>query len=193
LPDKFLCRCKFIFDYNSLQGSNLKADFEALVTRGDYIEMPFSEIEVQALMRYIAQDGWQKEVTEYLIKNFNTNGLIRMNLRTQWKAFKTYEYAIKNNLDWKEELKHEMSNVSRIRGVLYSLIGNRVVKTTELKKLLLRHELVCTLRTADTKINEWIYTEELFKVSEGDRDYLVCINDVRDDMRKAHQEGGMLL
>lgn len=179
LPDKFVCRCKFIFDYNNLFGMQLKDDFEALVTRGDYKELPFSDDDMKKLLRMIARTDEEKEVTEAIIKEFKTNGVVKLNLRTQWKAFKTYHYCKKNNLDWKKELKQELQNVSRNRSMLYTLIGNKAVRTTELKQLLLKNEYVSTIRTADRKIQEWLYLEELYKVSGEDRNFYICINNIK--------------
>jgi len=176
LPDKFICRCKFIFDYNNLVGLQLREDFEALVTRGDYIDIPFCNEDLQKVMKLIAKEDWQKEVTNFVIHNFQQNGMIKLNLRAQWKAFKTYEYAKKNNLDWKKELKTELENISKTRILLYSLIGNKAVRTKELKQLLLRNEIVSSLRTADRRINEWLYLDELFKWSGEDRNFIICIN-----------------
>jgi hypothetical protein len=179
LPDQFLCRSKFIFDYNNLHGSGLEADFEALTSRGDYVELAFCDEEIQTIMRLIAEEPWQKEVTEYLISGYKESGLFRLNLRTQYKAFKTYNYSQANNLDWKKELSDELSRNNKTRALLYSLIGNKAVRCAELKKKLLRLELVHTIRTADNKINEWLYTEELWKVSEEDTNFCVCINPIR--------------
>jgi len=179
LPNRFLCKCKFIFDYNNLFGAQLKEDFEALTSRGDYLELPFSDDDVKQIMRLIAKEDWEKEVTEYIIGNFEANGMIKLNLRTQWKAFRTYGYAQKNKLDWKNELENELRNISRIRAMLYTLIGAKAIRTADLKRILLKQEILPTLRTADRKINDWLYLEELYKVSEGEKDFYVCINDLK--------------
>jgi hypothetical protein len=132
--------------------------------------------DIKKIMLVIAKEDWQKETTAFIIKNFESNGLVRLNLRTQWKAFRTYEYSKANNYDWKTELASEMKNISKVRGLLYSLIGNRAVTTADLKRLLLRHELVGTLRTADNKINEWLFTEELFQWTPQEKNFKVGIN-----------------
>jgi hypothetical protein len=85
LPDMFIFKGKLIFDYNEIGPLQLKEDFEALVSRGDFIELAFSNEDIACIMRAIAQSDWQKEVTEYLMKSFD--GLL--NLRHQWKAFQT--------------------------------------------------------------------------------------------------------
>lgn len=179
LPDRFLCKAKFIFDYNTVFGLQLKDDFEALASRGDYIEMAFSSDDIKNIMRLIAKEPWQKEVTEYVIGQFEANAVVKLNLRTQWKAFRTYEYSINNKLEWKKELEGELKNMSRIRAMLYTLIGLNPVRTADLKRLMLRQEVVPTLRTADRLINDYLFLEELFKVSEGEKNFYVCINDLQ--------------
>ena len=176
MPDRFLCKCKFIFDYNNLFGSQLQGDFEALSSRGDYKEMPFSDEDVKKIMRLIAKTDWQKEVTETVINEFEANGKVKLNLRTQWKGYRTYEYAKKNGIEWKKELKDDMKNMSRIRAMLYTLIGIKAVRTADLKRRLMKEELVATLKTADRRINDWLYLEELYKHGEGDKNFYVCIN-----------------
>lgn len=160
LPDRFVCKCKFIFDYNNIQ-NNMRDDFEALISRGDFIEFALSTKEMQHIMRSIAKTPEEKDVTEYVIENFKGSGLIRLNLRTQWKAMNTYKYALDNGLNWQEEITGELNRVSKIRAMLYGLIGNEAVRKVELKKLLIKHELVNSIRMAEMKIQEWIFTEEL--------------------------------
>lgn len=162
LPDRFICRCKFIFDYNNIQ-NNMRDDFEALIGRGDFIEFALSTKEIQFIMRTIAKTDAEKEVTEFIIKNFRGSGLIRLNLRTQWKATNTYNYATTRGLDWKEEIGNELKKISKIQSMLYALIGEEAVRRVELKKLLIRHELVASIRQADVKIREWLFIEELFE------------------------------
>jgi len=176
LPDKFLCKCKFIFDYNNLFGIQLKEDFEAFATRGDYKELPFSDEDVKKIMKLVAKTDKEKEVTEFLISKFEANAVVKLNLRTQWKAVKTRDYSEKNGLDWKKELEEELNNVSKIRAMLYTLIGTKAIKTADLKRILLRREIMPSLRTCSRKINEWLYLEELYKWSEADKNFFVCIN-----------------
>jgi len=55
------------------------------------------------------------------------------------------------------------------------LMGNKSMRTAELKKLILKYGIVNTMRTADNKVNDWILTEELFKWSEEERNYYVAL------------------
>ena len=177
LPDKFLFKGKIIFDYNSLNGLQFKEDFEALVSRGDFVELAISVKDVSEIMRQIAVSPEQKEVTEFVISNYEFTGMNLLNLRTQHKAFQTFEYATKNKLNWKTEIKEELqSAISPIRAMIYNLIGNTAVRTSELKKMLYKSNLVGTMRTADNKINEWLQIEELFKRSTEDRNFFIAIN-----------------
>ena len=189
LPDYFECHSRLIFDYNKIQEMKLRDDFEALVSRGDFEEFYMSEAEISSVMRLIAKTDKEKMITEFIIKNFQANGLFRLNLRTQYKAFKTYGWAVRNELNWKEELIEELKNVSPIRSLLYSLIGPKKVKRTELKKRLLKHQIVSTMKTADRRINDWLFIDELFKVSMDERDYFVCINENQKAQIEAKFEG----
>jgi len=178
LPDKFVCRCSFIFDYNTITGLSLKEDFEALKNRGDFKQLVISDVEMKAIMREIAKTDIEKEVTEFLIKNFNENGRVKINLRTQYKSFQTYKFAKKMKLDWKTEIIEEMSDdISEVRGLLYSLIGNKAIKTKELKQMLLRKGIATGIRNADRKINQWLFTNELYKWDNSERNFYVGINE----------------
>lgn len=174
LPDRFVCRCRFIFDYNNIQNT-MRDDFEALMGRGDFIEFALSTKELEHIMRCIAKSNEEKEVTEFVIANFKGSGLVRLNLRTQWKAINTYKYATSQKLDWKEEIKSELQRVSKIRALLYALIGNEAVRKVDLKKLLIRHELVPSIRMAEYKIKEWIFTDELYELSPDERNGYVSL------------------
>ena len=176
LPDTFVCKCKFIFDYNNLPRTPLRDDFEALISRGQFIELAFCEDEIKNILSIIAKDGWEKEVTDYLVNNYKSNGLYRLNLRTQHRAFKTYQFAIDKGIDWKQELETEFKNNNKVRALIYSLIGNKVIKTAELKKLMLKFEIVNTLRTADNHVNKWLLTEELYPHSVDGKNILVGLN-----------------
>jgi len=174
LPDRFVCKCKFIFDYNNIQNT-LRDDFEALISRGDFLEFTLSPKEMENIMRQIAKTPEEKSITDFVISTFKGSGLIRLNLRTQWKAINTYKYAISQGLDWKEEIKMELSRVSRVRALLYGLIGNEAVRKVELKKLLLKHELVTSVRVAEMRIQEWIFTDELFTWGTDERNGFVSL------------------
>lgn len=177
LPDKFFCKCKFIFDYNNLTGTKLKEDFEALVSRGDFIELPLNDDQICEVMKLIAKTKEENDVTDFLVDNFSATGRFRLNLRTQWKAINTYNFCKKNGLDWKKELVEELQNTSKTRTLLYSLIGRKAVSRVELKKALMRQEVVNNLRAADRKITEWLFMEELFSWSpETERNPKLSIN-----------------
>jgi hypothetical protein len=64
-------------------------------------------------------------------------------------------------------------------------MGTKAMRTTELKKLLLRFEMVSTERTSSRKINEWLLTEDLFRVSAEERNFFVCINPI--ELKSAQQ------
>lgn len=178
LPDEFECHSSFVFDYNNVStlSRKLRLDFEALVSRGDYIEMSFSNEDVKHIMRLIAKDDPEKKkVTEFVINNFDSGGLFRLNLRNQFKAIQTYNYAKGNDLDWRMQIIDELNNMSDVQAMLYSLIGSDEVRTSKLKKLLMKHGIVETKRTSDRRVKDWLFMGELKKVSRENRDFKVSL------------------
>jgi hypothetical protein len=91
----------------------------------------------------------------------------------------TREYAEKVNKDWKNEVGSELNVMTKNRNLLYTLIGNKAVRTTELVKILMKKEVLNCVRTCHRKIQEWLFLEDLYKVSAEDRDYFICINPIR--------------
>jgi len=180
LPNRFLFTGKIIFDYNEINGIVLEDDFNALQTRGDFLEIAFSLEDIKQMMKLIATEPKQKEVTGYLIDNYSFTGQNLLNLRSQWKAFRTREYAEKFNLDWKQELKAEMdSSISPVKSVLYSLIGNKGIRTMDLKKLLLQTRTVASETTANRRIKEWLITEDLYRVSAEKINFYVALEPIK--------------
>jgi len=174
LPDMFIWKGKIVFDYNEVGPLQLKEDFEALITRGDYIQLAFSEKDIHAMMRQIAQKNWQKEVTEFLIKQYE--GTEVLNLRHQWKAFQTYNYAKKEGKDWKAEVEHEIhSSISDTYAKLYTLTGGLAIRAAELKRLLLQNQIVGSLTTANRRINDWLAMGELHRWSTEKINFIVSI------------------
>lgn len=168
LPDSFVCESRFIFEMNSLKfRGDLKEDVEALLSRGDYVNTVFSFEDTADIMRQIAKNKEEKEVTEFLIRNYDFVGWNNFNLRIQNKAFNIYCYAKDEGKDWKQELldfiKTEMTETRR---QLYPYVGQKAIKSSELKKLLVRtHMDNCyNLRTADRRIRDYILMNELFIV-----------------------------
>ena len=181
LPDSFEFTGKLIFDYNELPKNTLRGDFEALISRGDFIDFNLSKEQTAEVMRVIATEPWQKEVTEYLIKTHTFTGRNKLNLRTQYKAFRTYEYAIDKGLDWKKEIEYELHNAtSDIRTILFNLIGDEPVSVVTLKKLLVTSGVVNSLRTADRRVKEWLTLEELHAHSIVTRNPIVSIHERED-------------
>ena len=139
------------------------------------MELVFSFVEMCQIMRLIAKEGWQRDVTEWLIQNFQHTGEA-FNLRTQQQAFRNYQYALNKNLDWAEYIKVELQrNLSGAKAFLYQFMGKNPIRTLELKQQLLRTGSVQTPRTAERKIAAWLETEELYKVSGEQRNFLVSI------------------
>jgi hypothetical protein len=167
LPDYFECKSKFIFEFNSLRYDGLKEDIEALLSRGDYIVLNLSFDEIADIMLKIAKEDWQKEVTIFLLQNYKFVGLNALNLRTQQKAFGIYKWCQETGRDWKQEVeKYLASEMSPIRRTLYTYIGDKIVKSSELKKILVLAHIdgVNSMRSADRRIRDWILMNELYIV-----------------------------
>ena len=168
LPNGFVSESRFIFEMNSLHFRNdLKEDVEALLSRGDYVSTVFSFEEISGIMKQIAKTTEQKEITEYLTKNYNFVGWNNFNLRVQNKAFNIHKYAQDEGKDWKEELTAFLkSETTETRRQLYTYMGEKAVKSNELKRLLVTtHTDNChNLRTADRRIREYVLMRELFIV-----------------------------
>jgi len=180
LPNRFIWTGKIVFDYNALHGLGLRDDFEALTTRGDYIDTNLSIDDIKQIMTDIAKTKIEQEVTEFVIQEYRYTGYDLLNLRTQWKSIRTREWADANKLDWKQEVMAELrNNESRIKKLLYGLIGNKAIRTLDLKKLLIRAEIVNSLRTADRKVAEWLVMEDIYKVSEEDRNFYVSLSPIQ--------------
>lgn len=168
IDKKFIFNGSFIFDYNELYDLRFKADFEALRSRGTFVELVFSKEQIDDIMKKICKNDWQKEVTKFLIKHYTFVGTNNYNLRTQHNAFQTYLNSTKMKRDWSKDLFYELKyNMSPIKAMLYAKMGKNIVTTTELKRWLVRSGRINSLRTADRRILEYIEIGELFKVTES--------------------------
>jgi hypothetical protein len=176
VPRTFHFEGSLVFDYNSIIHSKHYEDYNALLSRGEYVELIFAKEEMADLMRKIAQTKFEKEVTEFLIENYVFIGQNQFNLRTQQKAFSTAYYCKETKRDWKEELKEELKiNQSPVRCFLYQVMGKKPIKTKDLKRFLLSSGYVQTMRTADRRIKEWEELEEIYKISGEERNYYVSL------------------
>ena len=176
LPDHFYFKGNLIFDFNSLAGLAFREDFEALVSRGDYIEIVLSFSEICEIMRAICENDRELEVTDFLISHFNYCGFNGLNLRTQRLALKTVEYASQKGVDWRHEVKEELRNQrSNVQKVLYPILGDGPARTVDVKKYLIRSGTITTLRTAERRIHDWIELGDIFRVSGEERNFLVSL------------------
>jgi len=192
LPQFFECKSRFVFEFNSLHFNGLKEDIDALLSRGDFVNLVLSMEDVANIMKQIAQKDEEKEVTEFLIKNYKYVGMNTLNLRSQQKAFQIYKYSQENGGKWQEQIKRFLtSEMTTIRKMLYGLIGEKVIRSADLKRLLVMSHIdgVSHLRTASRRIQDWILLRELFIygfVCDDDdeleqylnthRNFAVCIN-----------------
>lgn len=165
LPSFFECRSRFIFEFNSLKSDVLKEDIEALLSRGDYAVINLSFDDMANIMTKIAKEDWEKEVVNFLKTHYKFVGLNALNLRTMVKAFGIYKWCRETNRDWQEELMNYLRiQTNAVRRTLYSYIGDRVIKSSDLKRILVLANIdgVNTLRSADRRIRDYILMNELF-------------------------------
>ena len=189
VPREFFFEGTLVFDYNSIIHSKHYEDYNALLSRGEYVELVFSKEEMAHLMRKIATTPFEKEITEFLIDNYLFVGQNQFNLRTQQKAFSTAHYCNETKKDWKKELKEELSvNQSPARCFLYQVMGKKPIKTKELKRFLLSSGYVQTMRTADRRIKEWLELDEIFKITGEERNYLVSLQKLDDIIDTKNKE-----
>lgn len=176
LPEYFYCNCKFIFDFNTINSPGLKEDMDALVSRGELINIQLSKNQIIRLMNHIAKTDNEKIVTKYLIETINNKPYVNINLRTQYNAIKTFEYCKQNNLDWKKSIEELFIEHSKNISLLYSIIGKESIKSSELKKILIKKSIVNSKRTADRLIEKMLFIDELIKLSANDKNYLLKLN-----------------
>ena len=184
LPREFIFTGKLIFDFNSLVGLKFREDFEALTSRGDFVDMIFSHAEMCEIMRLICRTPEQREVTEFLIANYAYSGFNMLNLRTQQKALQTHRYAQQTGRDWRQEVRAELHNQrSRVLKYLYPIAGDGPIRTLDLKRYLVRSGIVSTVRTAERRIADWLELGDLYRVSDGERNFLVSLFPVSIGLR----------
>ena len=176
LPDHFYFKGNLIFDFNSLVGLGFREDFEALASRGDYIEIVLSFSEICEIMRAICENDRELEVTDFVISHFNYCGFNGLNLRTQRLALKTVEYARQKGVDWQQEVKEELRNQrSSVQKVLYPILGDGPARTVDVKKYLIRSGIISTLRTAERRIHDWLELGDIFRASGEERNFMVSL------------------
>jgi len=172
LPESFCCKSRFIFEMNSLNFKwKLKEEIESLIdSRGNYKNIMFSRDDIERIMRLIAKTKIEKEITEFLLSNFQFVGWNRFDLRTQNKAFKIYKCAKSEGTDWKIELQEYLESETRIRQQLYPYIGSNKIKSIDLKRLLVKAKIdnCYTMRTADRRIRDYVLLQELFIAELGE-------------------------
>lgn len=166
LPKKFLWKGKLLFDYNNMVNLKFLDDYNALISRGEFLELVFSREEMASIMQDVAKTKEEKQVTEFLIANHKFINNNFFNLRTQQKAFTDYEYAMRKNLDWKKFLlKKFEANRTPIQSLLYQKMGDEPTTKVELIKWLVHSGNSGSARTATRKIEEWLMMEEIYNVS----------------------------
>jgi hypothetical protein len=180
LPKSFLFEGNLVFDFNQVIDMKWSEDFNALISRGELIELVFGFEEMCQIMRLIAETDEEKEATEYLIENYKYIGNNQFNLRTQKDVITEHKFAKMMSIDWKQHIKEYLNrNMTPLRTFLYQFIGNGTLRTMDLKKCLLLSGACGTLRTADRRVQDWTAMGELFKVSSDVNNPLLSLNPMK--------------
>lgn len=156
LPDQFQFKGSIILEVNVVPTeSEMKPDIDALLSRAVFVPFHLSLSEIKAKMKAIAKGDPEKMlVTDEL---FNMKG-IDMNLRTQYHAFKTYEWAkTKESVDWKETLKEELKRLAQPKDYwrIYAMIGQSWTTKASLIRSMVTSEGF-GIRTAKRRIQDLI-------------------------------------
>lgn len=179
LPKRFEFTGNLVFDFNSLTGLKFKEDFEALTTRGDFIDLVFGHHDVCEIMRAICETDIDREVTQYLIEHWDGGRAGLLNLRVQRQAVLTYQYAKEKGLDWREEVQQELRNqLSPVQRLLYPILGNGPQRAREIKRHMVQSGIVSTMRTADRRIADWLELGDIYQVSGEERDFFVSLTPI---------------
>lgn len=166
LPKSFIWRGKLLFDYNNMVNLKFLDDYNALISRGEFLELVFSRDEMAKIMRSVAKTKTEKQVTEFLIGNHKFVNNNHFNLRLQQQMFLEYEYATRKKLDWKKYLMRKLGkNKTPIQSMLYQCMGDHAISRTDLIQWLVRSNNAGSERTAARKIDEWLRMEEIYNIS----------------------------
>jgi hypothetical protein len=176
LPRQFIFIGSLIFDFNSLAGLRYREDFEALATRGDFIDLAFTRSQRCEILLHACRSERERTLTRFLIEETGHLAIHALNLRTQQRAFQTADYARGRGLDWRTEVREELKQQpSPVQRLLYPLLGDGPVRANDLKTFLVRLGVVSTMRTADRRINDWLEMGEIHRASGDFRNFLVSL------------------
>ena len=163
LPQYFECNSSFIFDFNSEIPKNLTSDFEALKSRGECVNITLSNQDIIDIAREIFKSDEFIQVINFIQEQLNKTKLVTIDLRTIVKGVNTKIYCNAYGGDWKTHIISDITISSEIKQQLYELIGMDPILKQDFKELLLRKGLVKTLRTANSRIREWIESGVIFE------------------------------
>ena len=180
IPKSFIFSGKLILDFNKIVDLKYLDNYNALVSRSDFIELVFSRQEIVNIMNEIATEPWQKDVTEYLISVLSD--MTALNLRTQANAFRDYQFCQETKYDWKTYILKRATTKSPIFNLLYQYMGKEPKRTTELKRWLISTQNM-SIRQAERRIKEYVEIGELINIEPmRERDYLVSLFPIKEGM-----------
>lgn len=161
VPNEFMFYGSIIFDFNNLKHTKYIEDFNAMKSRGYNITLMFDNKQISKLMNMICKNKEEKEATKYLIKHYKHHH--SFNLRTQQKAFNTYNCSKELKRDWKVELKYELDKSrTEIQEYIYEFIGDGMVNKADLIRWVRQgKQYAQTNRTARRRVDEWIEDGEI--------------------------------
>jgi hypothetical protein len=171
VEDSFEFTGKIIMELNDI-GNRYKEDLEALFSRGILIELNLSFEDIISLMKLICNTEEEILVTEYLVSKANLLGINSFNLRTQNLCFRVYNQAIKDKLDWRDEIGLFLNNsLSEGRKYLYRFTGTNPCLRLDFVKYLIK-ETKWSYCTCERRINEYKLLGEIYSNNLRKREIL---------------------
>ena len=154
-PPTFDFTGQIVFEMNAKMKRYL-ADSDALFSRGRFVELVFSDADIIHQMNKIAQKGWEKTVTKYIVEHHQGE----LNFRLQHNAFVTFEAARADKLSWRSEVKLMLENdTTESRKYLYRTAGNKPIKRISFVRFLMSQGM--SYATAQRRITEWLVIRDI--------------------------------
>ncbi len=151
---------KIIIELNSLT-NRYKEDLGALLSRGLFISLNFSEEDIKNIMYLISQNKEERMVTYFLLKN---KQLINydLNLRLQDKCFRLFKASQKDKRLWKSDIMMYLNTqVSEPKKLLYKCAGNKPITRNNFVRFLMR-EKGWSRVTSQRRIKDWLFIKDIY-------------------------------
>lgn len=175
MPQEFECNSRFIFDFNSDIPKRLIQDFNALKSRGEYVELAFSNQDILDIGRNIFKTENHTLVMDYIQELLDNEEFIDVDLRSIVKGANSKIYCDSYGGDWKQQIQDDIKINNETKNMLYELMGNKLIAKTRLKELLVMKKIVNSEKTALRRIRSWIESEILFESGNAIRKRFVSL------------------